>query len=123
MLHSPVILFFKAMPVDIRESDWKTLSRLKPLALDRLCARILQEAGGVIDSSTDGEHHRAYLDLFRLIQSNDKRVARCFDRWSRSQAINILSNWRAENLVTDEEFAAFSEETRSIVELFLRRAG
>jgi hypothetical protein len=98
------------------ESDWKTLSRLKPLALDRLCRRILQEAGGILDRAQEGGHHRAYLELFKHIQSNDKRLSNCFDDWKRSQAFFILVNWRREKLVTEEEFAAFSAETRIVVE-------
>jgi hypothetical protein len=29
-------------PLDIKEADWKTLRRLQPLALERLCKRVLE---------------------------------------------------------------------------------
>ena len=109
------------MPRDFPEPDWKTFSRLKPLALDRLCQRILQKAGGIITHAQEGGHHRSYLDLFRHIQESDKVVSVCFDKWSRSHALDILINWRSENLLTDEEFAAFSPETRTIVNGFLKQ--
>ncbi len=105
----------------LSESDWKTLSRLKPLALDRLCERIMQEASGIIAGASAGEHHRAYLDLYRHIDRSDQKLGDCFNDWSRSQAQIILINWRAENLLTKEEFAAFSAETRSVVDGFLKR--
>lgn len=77
------------MPIDFPESDWKILSRLKPLALDRLCQRIMAEAGGIVSGAKQNEYHRAYLDLFAYIQSSDKAISDCFDDWKRSQAIYI----------------------------------
>jgi hypothetical protein len=102
------------------ESDWKILSRLKPLALDRLCERIVLEAEDRIARARSGEFYRAYLDLYKHIRNRDKTVSNCFDDWTRSQAFFILANWRREKLVTDEEFAAFSPETRIIVDGLLK---
>lgn len=109
------------MPRDFPETDWKTLSRLKPLALERLCQRILTTSDDIIVRAKEGGYHSAYLELFKHIETNDKRVSDCFDDWRRSQAVFILANWRREKLVTDEEFAAFNAETRDIVEGFLKR--
>jgi len=109
------------MPRDFPESDWKTLSRLKPLALDRLCQRILMECEDIIVRVQEGGYHSAYLDLYKHIQQNDKVISDCFNNWSRSHALDILINWKFENLLTDEEFAAFSPETRTIVNGFLKR--
>ena len=110
------------MPQNLPESDWGTLSRLKPLALDRLCQRILEKSRGILADAKMGENHRAYLELYRHIQESDKVVSDCFDNWSRSHALDTLINWRTENLLTEEEFAAFSAETRDMVEWFLKRA-
>jgi hypothetical protein len=109
------------MPYNFPEPDWKTLSRLKPLALDRLCRRILQESSAIIARAQEGEHHRVYLDLYRHIHENDKVVGDCFNKWSRSHALESLINWWSEDLLTEEEFAAFSPETRAVVDLFLKR--
>ena len=109
------------MPPNFPESDWKTLSRLKPSALERLCQRILREAGSIIAHTREDGSHRVYLDLYHHIQRSDKVVSDCFDKWSRSHALDILTNWRAENLLTEEEFSAFSAETCRMVEWFLKR--
>jgi hypothetical protein len=109
------------MPRDFPEFDWKTLSSLKPLALDRLCRQTLLESEDIIVRSKEGEYHNAYLALFKHIQTNDKRISNCFDDWRRSQAFFILVNWRREKLITDEEFVSFSAETRTIVNRFLKR--
>ena len=108
------------MQRDFPESDWKTLSRLKPLALDRLCERIVLESEDIIVRVKEGGYHNAYLELFKHIQTQDKTVGNCFNDWKRSQAFFILTNWRREKLVTDEEFAAFGAETRIIVDGLLK---
>ena len=102
------------------ETDWKMLSRIKPLTLDRLCQRILQESGDILARAKEGGNHGVYLELFRHIQESDKVVSACFDQWSRSHALDILINWRRENLLTEEEFDAFSPETRRMVDGFLK---
>jgi hypothetical protein len=109
------------MPIDFPEPDWKTLSRLKPLALERLCQRILQESGNILGRVQEGGHHQAYLDLYKHIYSSDEKVANCFNYWKRSRALAMLINWRLERLITDEEFAAFSPETRAIVDMLLNQ--
>jgi hypothetical protein len=109
------------MASNFPEPDWKILSRLKPLAFERLCQRILQEAGGIINRAQEGGHHHAYLDLYKHIHTSDETVADCFNDWRRSQALNILANWRSERLLTDEEFSAFSPETREMVEVLLKQ--
>ena len=103
------------------ESDWKHLSRLKPLALDRLCQRILAEALALIDVAVEGEHHRAYVALYRHIQEQDRVVADCFNDWRRAQALFLLMHWRQQRLLTEEEFAGFSAETRNMVDGWLSR--
>lgn len=105
---------------NLPESDWKILSRLKPLALDRLCQQILITSEDIIVRTTEGGYHSAYLELFKHIQANDKRLSSCFDDWKRAQALFILANWRREKLITDDEFAAFSLETRNAITPFLK---
>ena len=104
------------MSRDFPETDWKTLSRLKPLALDRLCQRILTTSEDIIVRANEGGYHSAYLEVYKHIESSDRILSNCFNDWKRSQAFFILANWRREKLVTDEEFADFSEETRMVVE-------
>lgn len=108
------------MPQNFPESDWKTLSRLKSLALDRLCQRILHGAKQIITRAKDGKYHDAYLALYRYVHKEDQIVGNCFNDWRRSQALYLLVNWRSENLLTEEEFAEFSAETRNTVMWFLQ---
>ena len=109
------------MPHDFPESDWKTLSRLKLLALDRLCKRILQESGKILDHAKEGGSHSAYLELYKHIHTSDETVSNSFDDIKRSRAMAILINWKLEGLLTEEEFNAFSPETREMVSVLLKR--
>ncbi|GAB4505322.1 MAG: hypothetical protein Fur0043_23170 [Anaerolineales bacterium] len=67
--------------------------------------------------SKKGKSHQAYLALYRHIDQQDRVMADCFNAWSRSKALIILLLWRRHGLVTEEEYAAFSEETRQRVNL------
>ncbi|MES2790527.1 MAG: hypothetical protein V4719_13025 [Planctomycetota bacterium] len=65
------------MARDIPEADWKLLSKLKPLALDRLCRRILDEIGAVAADSKSS--HERYLAIYTLVQKSDEEVADLFN--------------------------------------------
>lgn len=96
----------------IPERDWRRLSELKPLALDRLCHRILEDLRQAAAGPQAGSHER-YLTVYRLIDDRNAEIARAFDRLSRSSAILKLREMRRAGVITDEEFAGFSEETRN----------
>jgi hypothetical protein len=67
-------------------------------------------AQALIAAAGEGDSHRAYLALFNHIQERDRLIADGFDNWSRSRAIEHLVIWRGHNLITDDEFAAFSKQ-------------
>ena len=100
------------------ERDWKVLSRLKPLALERLSRRILDGALEIIEDAEEGKSHDAYLALYKFIMDQDEEVALCFDDWRRSSAMTMLICWRTRKLISDEEFAAFSPEIRNMIKLW-----
>jgi len=101
----------------IKESDWRVLRELKPIALNRLCDNILSEIAYVSGDKSKNSHER-YIEIFKLIQRRDDDIARAFNDLSRSNALERLAAMRLLNLVTDSEFASFSDETQGIVRLF-----
>ena len=92
------------------ERDWKHLRTVHVAALDRYCARVLEESEAVIRSS-DGSSHQRYLKLFRLLQDRDRTLARAFDDLRRSTAIEHLAALIRLQLLAREELAGFTEET------------
>lgn len=107
-----------ATMMQIAEADWRRLSKLKPLALERLCSRILQEVTQAA-SEQAGISHERYLRIFRLIEQGDKQISRAFDDLRRSNALLKLAAMRRAQLITEEEFEAFGDETKSAVACML----
>jgi hypothetical protein len=102
----------------ISESDWKLFRQLHALALERFCARVLSEVGQLAVTPAQSAHE-GYLAVFHLIQDRNKELAEAFDDFRRSTAWRQLALLRFRGLVTDEEFARFSPETRDAVQVFL----
>ena len=60
-------------PHDIKESDWRALRRLQPLALERFCKRVLDEIESVRHDSARTFHPR-YLDIYRIVEQRDRAI-------------------------------------------------
>jgi len=105
---------------DIKESDWKRLRDLKSVALERFCDRVLSDIDQARTDATATSHQR-YLAIYKLIKQRDKELVDIFDDLKRSTAlIKILLMQRA-GLLTKDELAGFSEETRSILDALQNR--
>ena len=99
---------------DFPERDWKLLRELKPVALDRLCGRILHHASEIAASSS-GTNHQRYLKVWEMVQEQNEEVAIAFDDYRRSTAFLKILQIHRRGLFTEEEFARFSEETQKRV--------
>jgi hypothetical protein len=106
--------------MNIAESDWKVLCALKPIALDRFCAKVLEECAAIILDSR-GTPHERYLAVYELMRARDRTLGDAFDDLRRSTAFIRLAHIRGLGLITDDEFARFSADTRDAVRLILGR--
>lgn len=106
---------------DIPESDWKLFRAVREAALDRYCARVLEESAAIIADERATNHER-YGRLFGLLARRDRTVADTFDMPRRSTARMQLAQMHALGLVSDIEFARFSQDTRETV-MRIRNAG
>jgi len=95
------------------ERDWKHQSMLKPIALDRLCQRILSQVQDVTTDASKSMHQR-YLEVYRIIEEGDDKIATAFNGLSRSNAGIHLQCMRRLDLITDAEMAGFSEDVRQV---------
>jgi hypothetical protein len=98
----------------IQEPDWKILRQLSPIALDRLCKRILSEIEQ-INSDTTKSSHQKYLNIYEIIHQRDKEMALLFDDLRRSNALIHLLALKTRDLLTEEEFSRFSQEAQNIM--------
>jgi hypothetical protein len=103
-----------ALSPSIREADWKVFRALSPIALDRFCQRVLLEVTQTV-SDVSKSNHKRFLDVYDLIRKRNKELANAFDDPRRSVALEQLVLMRRNQLLTDEEMARFSPETRESV--------
>lgn len=103
------------------EKDWKLLRQLAPVALERFCGRVLREATAVANAPGKTNHKR-YLELYKLMKEQDRDLASAFNDDRRSTALHKLARIYSLGLLTEDEFGAFSEETRDTA-LFLASLG
>jgi len=103
----------------IKESDWKIYRRLHQTALERFCDKVLAEIQYFVGEREKSSHER-YLEIYKRIHERNDTLADLFDDKKRSNAVFKLANMRYHNLVTDEEFAEFSQDLRDHVEMILR---
>jgi hypothetical protein len=96
------------------ERDWRHLRRLERAALDRYCARVLDDVAAMV-GDTESTPHERYLRLYQLLRERDDALAAAFNDLRRTTAIPRLTSWVRLALLTDEEFAGFSLETRETV--------
>jgi len=104
---------------DIKESDWKVFKRLRELALERFCERILGEIAGISSDGAKSNHER-YLAIYRLVRERNKEIEPIFDHLRRSTAVQQICSFRFHDLMTEEELRQFSPELVDSVERILK---
>ena len=112
------------MSADLPETDWKAFRKLREVALERLCERILAEVGRIA-SDTKRTPHTRYLAAYELIQERDDQIARAFNNPRRSVAVAQLAAMMSLDLISQEELQSFTPRTQSVVEALrqpMRRA-
>lgn len=103
------------MSYESAEQDWRILRQLEPVALERHCQATLERIAQIASDKTKNYHER-YRAIWRVMQERDDEVVETFDDMRRSRALMRICALRTHRLLTEEEFARFSEQTRSAVE-------
>ena len=99
---------------EIPERDWKIIRKLKDDILNLTCQRILDKATAII-GATDKTTHARYLEMYKMIHDEDRHIGDMFNNLRRSSAFFQVSLWKRYGLLSDEQFALFSEETRDVL--------
>ena len=103
------------MVTDLPEPDWNAFRKLREVALERFCERILAEVGRVTSDAKRTPHAR-YLAAYELIQERDDQIARAFNNPRRSVAVSQLAAMMSLDLIDREELQSFTPRTQSVVE-------
>jgi hypothetical protein len=93
------------------EADWKVYAELHPTVLERFCDQVLADIRSVLDDTRNSNHKRC-IEVFRLARERKKEMASLFDDYRRSTAFLQLALMQSYDLLTPEDLAAFSAETR-----------
>ena len=101
---------------DLPESDWRVFRKLREVALERFCERVLRELREMT-ADVPAPYHQRYLEVFKLVDRRDGELGRAFNNPRRSAALSQLALIRAQGLITADELAQFSSETQDAVEL------
>jgi hypothetical protein len=110
------------MSGELKESDWKVLRQLHPIALERFCRRALDEIEQVA-SAADRSCHERYLDVLRLVDRRRREMADAFNDMRRSRALQRLTCIQSHELLTEEELGRFSPEMREALRFMLDMNG
>ncbi len=98
----------------IPEKDWKMLSALKENLLNSACETIFQRIEQ-LSSTRKGREHATYLELWKLMNQEDKVIAEMFDDLKRSNAVFKIAALKHHGVLTDEQLALFSQEIQDKV--------
>ncbi len=109
------------MKHEFPESDWKTFSQLRLVALERFCKRVLAEVPRFVPD-TEHSYHQRYLELFRWLGERNDELATVFDDPRRSQMLWQLAAIYAYGLLAPHEFARFTPHTRERIQLLAQEA-
>lgn len=104
---------------DIRESDWKHYHALTPKILSRYCESALADAVRIATDTARPDAFERYAGLYRFIHERDEFLSHEGIAHRRSRATDSILECRWRGLITDEEFAGFSDELRSYTNTWL----
>ena len=96
------------------ERDWKTARDMQDELLATECARILEKVRSIADVDSDSSH-AAYLELWKHLRREDKKIGVMFDDLKRSNCIQKVAAWRRYGLLTDDRLAQFTDETQESI--------
>lgn len=102
------------MSRSIPESDWKKFKIIHAALLEHFSQQTIVKIRALLDGP--GSNHERYLKLWKLIERRDRQLARAFDDFRRSTALQQLGIMRGAGLLQDDDLAQFSEETQQVVE-------
>lgn len=108
------------MPLEFPASDWKKFKELYGIAHERFCRQALDAVQAVLSDSERPAHER-FEKVQELMRAQAKDLYRTFEHLARSQAFFQLAGFVHRDLVTEEELATFSDQTRAALNMILRR--
>ena len=102
----------------VPEKDWKLFRKLQIELTAKACEMVFKKIENIA-SDRFGKEHQSYLDLYRLIEIEDAKIAEMFNNPTRNNVLLKIVALKKLGVLSREQFALFSEETQNIVKKIL----
>ena len=104
--------------MSIPEKDWKIFRKLQTELTDTACEMIFRRVEDIANER-HGKEHQSYLELYRLIESEDDKIAEMFNNPTRNNVSLKIAALKKHNVLSDEQLQLFSKQTQEFVHSFL----
>ncbi|NQZ89515.1 MAG: hypothetical protein HRT54_18220 [Colwellia sp.] len=102
----------------IHEKDWKLFRKLQSELTAKACELVFRQVNNIANVRA-GKEHQSYLDLYRLIETEDAKIAEMFNNPTRNNVILKIVTLKKHNILSVEQLQMFSEETQEFVNRIL----
>ena len=102
----------------IPEKDWKLFRKLQSELTAKACELVFRQVNN-ISNVRSGKEHESYLDLYRLIETEDAKIAEMFNNPTRNNVILKIVTLKKYDVLSVEQLEMFSEETQEFVNRIL----
>ena len=98
----------------VPEKDWKLFRKLQVELTAKACELVFRRVDNVANDRI-GKEHQSYLDLYRLIEAEDAKIAEMFNNPTRNNVSLKIVALKNHGVLSDEQLQLFSEETQKFV--------
>lgn len=102
----------------VPEKDWKLFRKLQVELTATACDLIFKKVENITNDRA-GKEHQSYLDLYRLIEKEDAKIAEMFNNPTRNNILLKIVALKKHGVLSDEQLQLFSEETQDFVSRLL----
>ena len=103
----------------VPEKDWKLFRKLQVELTAAACEMVFRQVEDIA-SERDGKEHQSYLDLYRLIEVEDAKIAEMFNNPTRNNVSLKIVALKNHGVLSDAQLELFTEETQGFVNSLLR---
>ena len=102
---------------NISEADWKVFRQIHQIAVERFSQQVLEEVQLIVSDASITAHER-YGILYGLMGRRNKEMARAFDDFRRSTALEQLGLIKRLGVLTEEELSMFSPDAQRVIRVW-----
>ena len=102
----------------VPEKDWKLFRKLQAELTAKACELVFRQVDNIANVRV-GKEHQSYLDLYRLIEAEDAKIAEMFNNPTRSNVLLKIVALKSHGVLSVEQLQMFSEGTQEFVSRML----